>query len=249
MRITTVRESIQAPSWEIAITADAREVIADAVTADHPCGVDGMDTDNTCDIAWALEQEYPLAAAWLLRGATETPALDAAMSALEFNGVTAPSFLAEFDQWCASSDSDSIACGQCGARVYTDHEAGCGSCGADLGIDVDAMLTAYIECALWSSTDDDGDPLDAAHGEDDLDPDARAEMRSDCAGFARSNIIDLDGMDPGQAGHDFWLTRNRHGAGFWDRGLGDRGERLTKDAHVWGSVDLYIGDDGMIHTL
>ena len=26
-----------------------------------------------------------------------------------------------------------------------------------------------------------------------------------------------------QIGHDLWLTRNGHGAGFWDRGLGAQG--------------------------
>jgi hypothetical protein len=29
-----------------------------------------------------------------------------------------------------------------------------------------------------------------------------------------------------QAGIDFWLTRNRHGAGYWDRGLGITGDKL-----------------------
>ncbi|GAA5172539.1 hypothetical protein GCM10023321_72520 [Pseudonocardia eucalypti] len=248
MRITFVRESAQCPSWEVGITSDAREVIADAVTADHPCGLNGMGSDNTCDIAWALEQGYPLAAAYLLRSAGETPALDAAVAAMEFNGAEVPLCGAEFDEWCASPDSDSIACRGCGARVYTDHDAGCGSCGAELGIDVDAMLTAYVETALWSSTGDDGDTLDGLYTADDLDPDALAEMRSDCKDFARSNIADLDGMDPAQAGHDFWLTRNRHGAGFWYRGLGDLGDRLTTDAHAWGSVDLFVGDDNIIYT-
>jgi hypothetical protein len=37
---------------------------------------------------------------------------------------------------------------------------------------------------------------------------------------------DTVGYDEGHAGHDFWLTRNGHGAGFWDRGLGEVGENL-----------------------
>jgi hypothetical protein len=49
-------------------------------------------------------------------------------------------------------------------------------------------------------------------------------------------------------GHDFWLTRNGHGAGFWD---GDwpkeAGDRLTKACEEFGEFDLYIGDDGMIY--
>jgi hypothetical protein len=50
------------------------------------------------------------------------------------------------------------------------------------------------------------------------------------------------------AGHAFWLTRNGHGAGFWD---GDWPEphasALDEASKAFGSFDLYVGDDGMIH--
>ena len=49
-------------------------------------------------------------------------------------------------------------------------------------------------------------------------------------------------------GHDFWLTRNGHGAGFWDRSdclPEDAGERLTDAAEKYGEVDLTV-DDGVI---
>ena len=48
------------------------------------------------------------------------------------------------------------------------------------------------------------------------------------------------------AGYDFWLTRNGHGTGFWDRGLGNIGKRLAGRAAECGSADLYVGDDGRI---
>jgi hypothetical protein len=113
------------------------------------------------------------------------------------------------------------------------------------------FLEAYIECALWSSTDNADDsgglPLDENYDESDLAPETRAEFERDCADFQESNADDLAGIDPEQAGHDFWLTRNGHGAGFWDRGLGELGERLSKASKVYGSVDLVIGSDGKIH--
>jgi hypothetical protein len=105
--------------------------------------------------------------------------------------------------------------------------------------------TAYLTCALWSSTDDDGDPLDV-YDTDDIDPDTRARMAADLAAFMEANADDLAGIPPEQIGHDFWLTRNRHGAGFWDRGLGERGTRLTDAAHVYGEVSLFANDDGTI---
>lgn len=114
-------------------------------------------------------------------------------------------------------------------------------------IDTEEMFRGYVDCALWSSTDD-GTPLDATHGPDDIAIEALDSMRRDVEDFAHANAHDLRDIDPEQAGHDFWLTRNRHGAGFWDRGLGEIGQRLTDASRPWGSSDLYVGDDGFIHV-
>jgi hypothetical protein len=115
------------------------------------------------------------------------------------------------------------------------------------------FLDAYIECALWSthdwSNEDGGAPLDDNYGPDDIAPECIASMQEDCAAFIADNLADLEatGATASQSGHDFWLTRNRHGAGFWDRGYGKVGERLTAAAHTCGSRDLYVGDDGRIY--
>jgi hypothetical protein len=119
-------------------------------------------------------------------------------------------------------------------------------------IKLDRFTQAYVECALWSSTDDDGEPLDRRFSVEDIAPDALAEMVEDCAAFQKNNARDLQIAaihlpTPDHCGHDFWLTRNRHGAGFWDRGLGLIGGRLTDAAHAAGEVDLFVGDDGKIH--
>ena len=116
---------------------------------------------------------------------------------------------------------------------------------------MDAFTRQYILTALWSSMDNadeqGGEPLDANYGIDDLAPETLASIKEDCEAFQRDNTGDI-GDDVEQAGHDFWLTRNHHGAGFWD---GDwpheAGERLTTAAHVYGSVDLYVGDNGLIY--
>ncbi|UZJ23692.1 hypothetical protein RHODO2019_10780 [Rhodococcus antarcticus] len=49
-----------------------------------------------------------------------------------------------------------------------------------------------------------------------------------------------------QMGHDFYLTRCGHGAGFWDRGLGELGDRLSEAARPYGEVSLFgnLGTDG-----
>jgi hypothetical protein len=113
---------------------------------------------------------------------------------------------------------------------------------------VEEMAAAYVECALWSSSDfESGTPLDEDHDSDDVDGDTLAQMREDVDAFYTANAADLADMTPGQAGHDFWLTRNGHGAGFWDRWRGELGDRLTAAAHAYGSFDLYVGDDGKVY--
>lgn len=117
---------------------------------------------------------------------------------------------------------------------------------------------AYIEAALWASVDNadesGGEPLDANYGIADIATETLRQMVKDCVDFYRSNRKDIraSGIGEDRAGHDFWLTRNRHGSGFWDeksRGpAADKAlDRLTEESHAYGSYDLYIGDDGQVH--
>lgn len=118
------------------------------------------------------------------------------------------------------------------------------------------FLAGYIECALWSSTDQStqsgGCPLDDNYGADDIDTSALDSIRAECADFIEHNKADLDAyieaLGAESAGHDFWLTRNGHGAGFWDRGLGALGDRLTTASKPYGEVYLYVGDDGKLYV-
>lgn len=121
-------------------------------------------------------------------------------------------------------------------------------------LDIDSFLAHYITAALWSSMDGSdeqgGDPLDANYGPADIAPETLEEMRGDCAEFIEANeaILTDSGLSVEQAGHDFWLTRCGHGAGFWDRGLGAIGKQLSEASKVYGSVELYVGDDGQIYA-
>jgi hypothetical protein len=111
--------------------------------------------------------------------------------------------------------------------------------------DLEAAYDAMVECALWSSTaefwepntDEVSIPCDELHDESHIAPELLTEWRDDLRAFMDDNEADLADMNLSQIGHDFWLTRNRHGAGFWDRGLGERGRRLTDAAHVYGETD------------
>lgn len=112
---------------------------------------------------------------------------------------------------------------------------------------LDRFVDQYIETALWSSTDEDGNPLDRRFDEHGFAKNSLRLMKQSAESFYRAHQSDIS-SDPGRAGHDFWLTRNRHGAGFWDGDWPEVvGKRLTKAAHQAGEANLYIGDDGKVH--
>lgn len=133
--------------------------------------------------------------------------------------------------------------------------------------DVDSVIDDYITCALWSSTDDHEEPMDANYGPEDLADETRDQMRADVVDFlaliererpgVTETMQDTVWSDPGQVGHDFWLTRNGHGTGFWDRYYGDPGPGsatelgnfLAEWARSYGEAYLYVGDDRRIYQM
>ncbi len=122
-------------------------------------------------------------------------------------------------------------------------------------VELDEFTQGYVECALWSSSDHETDtPLDRDHDVYDIAVETLLEMKRECADFQEAQRELLDeaynhptcNYDAARAGHDFWLTRHHHGAGFWDRGLGVVGDKLTEAAYVYGDYDLYVDDDGKV---
>jgi len=117
----------------------------------------------------------------------------------------------------------------------------------------DAFTAAYV-MALYFTDTGEGDQPDS---EAELAPEALTRIKADCAEFQAvsadllEQACDRDGYTLERAGHDFWLTRNGHGAGFWDRneldgdGLGDA---LTSAAKGFGEVWSYAGDDNLIYV-
>jgi len=123
----------------------------------------------------------------------------------------------------------------------------------------DAFVRSYVQTALWSSNDEStpegGYPLDANY---DLSEEAFETCIADCARFQKEAAQALSTVNckresgttlDEQVAHDFWLTRNGHGAGFWD---GDYSEpeasKLTELSEDFGEVNIYVGDDGKLYT-
>lgn len=120
------------------------------------------------------------------------------------------------------------------------------------------FLTGYCAALLWSSTDEvDGETvnLDAF----DLSTAGADTCRADCLAFFAANYGDLceaarlysgrdgsTGMET--AGHDFALTRNGHGAGFWDGDLPrELGARLTAASKAAGECSPYLDEGGEVY--
>lgn len=104
---------------------------------------------------------------------------------------------------------------------------------------------AYMETMIWCSEPDDGEWFGASVS-DEWRERARIECRAFLYRFAC--FIDAEPTAPGmaQAGHDFALTRNGHGAGFWDGDWPVYGEMLTKGSKSFGELDTCLGDDGQL---
>ncbi len=121
---------------------------------------------------------------------------------------------------------------------------------------LDTFTIAYINALLWSTTDESdpntgGDPLDKNYEISDLSKVALAQCVKDCKKFQQ--VYQSYWVDDDQAGHDFAMTRNRHGTGFWDCDCyADEAKRvLTDAAHLMGEVHLYLSDpdaDGYIQV-
>jgi hypothetical protein len=126
----------------------------------------------------------------------------------------------------------------------------------------DDFLRGYLHCALWLGTDESddsgGDPLDQHYDLDDFAPESVAKALAECEAFQEANAADLEEFyeiwpispdgdsKEAFAGHNFWLTRNGHGTGFWDRQAGAVGDRLTEACGAWAERNVYIGDDGKL---
>lgn len=113
-----------------------------------------------------------------------------------------------------------------------------------------AFFDQYVATLKWSAYDAESFPEvgELAYGQqDEIAADISDFLATYAALIHRALVIRPSYTLSGVA-HDYALTRNRHGAGFWDSGLGDVGDLLTEAAHAAGSQSLYVGDDGLLYV-
>jgi len=126
----------------------------------------------------------------------------------------------------------------------------------------EALLCRYPEAGngdapLWCAECGEGEPnpapMDDNYSVNDLAPETLAKMTADCAAFQAENaeMLAACGLTDERAGHNFWLNRNGHGAGFWDEDkTGDEMaacDALSLASKAADTCDLYAGDDGKLY--
>lgn len=136
---------------------------------------------------------------------------------------------------------------------------------------LESMTDGYLDCLLWTSVTD----VSADEGVGDSTYQDEGYSAADVTDGFRARVLDhllsvvvahplavrLYGArrdyDGGQGnvwayfGHDYMLTRDHHGVGFWDRGLGELGDYLTDVAEGNGGSEdangsLQLTADGRV---
>ena len=122
-------------------------------------------------------------------------------------------------------------------------------------VSLDSFTLGYIQALFFYAPDND-DSTQIGEGVSfyELPLATKKTITEECAEFQKMNKKPLaiafetcETYTPGQAGIDFLLTRNNHGAGYWDRHLGEIGITLADACDTWGQTDLYEGDDGLLY--
>lgn len=117
---------------------------------------------------------------------------------------------------------------------------------------MDDFTKGYIEALLWAGVIHEDDSNDDIYDIDDIDSDTMKEILADCEDFQNANAAELaeTGVEYyALLGHDFYLSRNGHGTGFWDRGYGDVGDTLHEASELYGSFSLTVSGDGKLYGL
>lgn len=131
----------------------------------------------------------------------------------------------------------------------------------DRPVIADDFTRAFVEALLFSESDESGDAFSETYEPTDLSPATLARICTDCYRFQSTYRHLWKDLPPRSdptaapdtvAGHHFALSRNGHGAGFWDSPeyYGEpAAELLTEAAKAQGELSLYVGDDGSIYHL
>lgn len=120
------------------------------------------------------------------------------------------------------------------------------------GYDYEAILKGYLGCALWTDHCNDESNLDSKYSVDDFLQTSVEQSKNDILWFMFHAYpwLHETGLDDESIGHNLWLTRGGHGTGFWDRGLGYKGDKLSDICkEMFGNKDAMETDNGKVEII
>lgn len=133
--------------------------------------------------------------------------------------------------------------------------------------EIDIATYQAMVTLLWQAgeiTDEDGNSTgetwDRKYNVSQFPKSQHDAMRAKLAAFMEANLVDLTSTGHvagiqnnvnavGRIGHDYVLTTAGHGAGFWDRGYGEAGDRLTEACKAERAEWYLMETDGGISCL
>ena len=113
------------------------------------------------------------------------------------------------------------------------------------------LTQQYLETALWADGNEETEGLK-------FSPEAIEKAEQDIDEF--TNLVDeklggeyYESIDHMNLVYDFWLNRNYHGSGFWDKPeiYGELNSQLLSNIcqNNFCPSDIYAGDDNQIHII
>ncbi len=116
---------------------------------------------------------------------------------------------------------------------------------------VDGCMNVGYGHPLYGISEDDH--LDEYFDFSDFTSESLQKFEDDCTAWF--DYLEESGLygeaaeyaDNGHIAHDYWLTRNGHGAGYWDGDYGDLGDRLTNACKDHGQQHIWVDDGGQLH--
>jgi hypothetical protein len=119
---------------------------------------------------------------------------------------------------------------------------------------LDKFTVGYLTAMFWTESGESNSPCEGATL-DDLSEEAWKQAQDDCADFNlladawlhKAYTHGNMSYDMERAGIDFWLSRNGHGAGYFDRDIGTAANGLQKLARSMLGRNVYRGNDGLIY--
>ena len=117
------------------------------------------------------------------------------------------------------------------------------------------FIQSYIATMFWADAGEE----DQIPSDGEINELAQELVERDCRAFLEKAeqqlLLALPSFDGNanmlaRAAHDFYLTRQGHGAGFWDSSelwVNGTDDTLTAISHEFPDIYFYEGDDGSIY--